>query len=81
MARGWESKSVESQVEARESQRAASQAAKIDPVEAERRRQRDSLLLSRTRILHDIQRAQNPRYRETLTAALKHIDGKLSELG
>lgn len=80
MARGWESKSVESQIEAAESRKKARQAA-MDPAQAEKQRQRDSLLLSRTRILHDLEQAHNPRYRETLQAALKHLDQKLAELG
>jgi len=43
-------------------------------------RQREGMLLSRTRILRDIEQAQNARYREILTAALKHLDDKLSKL-
>ena len=80
MARGWESKSVESQIEAAESRKKARQT-EMDPAQAEKQRQRDSLLLSRTRILHDLEQAHNPRYRETLQAALKHLDQKLAELG
>jgi len=53
---------------------------KTSPAEAERRRQRESLLLSRTRVVHDLETAQNPRYRETLEAALKHLDDKLAAL-
>ena len=79
MARGWESKSIESQIESAEA-RKATRAAKPDPAAAERTQKRASLLLSRTRVLHDIETARNPRYRETLTAALHHLDDKLSEL-
>ncbi|HYL34724.1 MAG TPA: hypothetical protein VEV17_02290 [Bryobacteraceae bacterium] len=79
MARGWESKSVESQMEAAEAGR-AKRAVNTDPAEAERIRQRGSLLLSRTRVLHDLERARNPRYREMLQAALKHLDEKLAKL-
>ena len=79
MARGWESKSVESQMEAAEARR-AQRAVNIDPAEADRIRQRQSLLLSRTRVRHDLERAQNPRYRETLQAALKYLDEKLAKL-
>ncbi|HUA18115.1 MAG TPA: hypothetical protein VMB25_05175 [Bryobacteraceae bacterium] len=79
MARGWESKSVESQIESAEL-RAASKMPQITPAEAERLRQRESLLLHRTRVVHDLETAQNPRYRETLAAALKHLDDKLAAL-
>jgi len=80
MARGWESKSIESQIESAESERRNAHAKQMSPAEAEKRRQRESLLLSRTRVLRDLQTTQNPRYRETLLAALKHLDDKLAEL-
>jgi hypothetical protein len=80
MARGWESKEIESQIESAEERKAAARAAMIDPAEAERKRQRESLLLQRTRILHDIEHARHPRHRETLQAALEHLDQKLAEL-
>ena len=80
MARGWESKSVESQIEAAESRRVAARAKQITALEAELIKKRESLLLSRTRVLRDIEAAQNPRYRQILQAALKHLDDKLTEL-
>jgi len=80
MARGWESKSVESQIESAESRRAAARNAEIDAVEAQRNRERESLLLSRTRVLRDLERAANPGYRKVLEAALKHLNEKLAEL-
>jgi len=80
MARGWESKSVESQIEAAGSRKSARRGVEPSPVQAERMRQREGMLLSRTRILRDIEQAQNARYREILTAALKHLDDKLSKL-
>lgn len=80
MARGWESKSVESQIEEAEARRALANAKQLDSVESERVRQRDGLLLSRKRVQHDIETAQNPKYRETLQAALNHLDEKLKAL-
>lgn len=79
MARGWESKSVESQIEAAQSRKKAREAP-LEPAKAAKQRQRDSLLLSRTRILNDLEQAQNPAYQEMLKAALKHLDEKLAEL-
>jgi len=80
MARGWESKSVESQIESAESRRAASRAAEISESEANRIQQRQSLELSRTRVLRDLENANNPRYKKILEGALKHLDEKLAEL-
>ncbi|HEY6392311.1 MAG TPA: hypothetical protein VIX89_13580, partial [Bryobacteraceae bacterium] len=55
MARGWESKSVEDQIESAEARRAATRGKQLTAMEAERIRQREHLLLSRTRVLHDIE--------------------------
>jgi hypothetical protein len=79
MARGWESKSVESQIESAGSLRENTTV----PQSAEQREKqakRDSLLLTRRRVLHDLETAQNARYRATLEQALAHLDGKLAEL-
>lgn len=81
MARGWESKSIESQIEEAQSNRPDAARRQMSPAEAEKNRRRESLLLTRTRVLHDLKAAQNPRYRETLSQALKHVDQKLAELG
>lgn len=79
MARGWESKDVESQIEEREATRAAKQRQR-SPAEIERERKRDSLLLTRTRLLTELQAACNPRYRAMKEQALAHIDQQLAEL-
>ena len=79
MARGWESKSVESQMEAAAVQRAPErQPLTEDQLRVER--ERESLLLSRRRVLHDIETATHLRYRQQLEAALQHLDRRLQEL-
>jgi hypothetical protein len=80
MARGWESKDVESQVDAAEERARLAKLPKLAPEEAARNRERDSLELSRKRVLHDIETSKNPGYRATLEAALKHLDEKLAAL-
>jgi hypothetical protein len=80
MARGWESKSVESQIESAEDRAALARLPKPTPEEADRKRQRESLLLSRTRVVHDLETSKNAGYRKTLEAALKHLDDKLAAL-
>lgn len=80
MARGWESKSIESQIEAREVSEAERGRHAITPEEAERLRLRDSLLLSRKRVLHDLEGAKNPRYQQILRDSLAYLDGKLADL-
>lgn len=79
MARGWESKDVESQIEERGSQRRAQQNPR-SPEEIERQSKHNMLMLTRTRVLGDLQRACNPRYRAMLEQALAHLDKQLAEL-
>jgi hypothetical protein len=81
MARGWESKSVESQIEAAEERQRLSQVHRVSVEQAERERQRESLQLSRVRVLRDLEASTHPRYQENLRAALRHLDEKLAELG
>lgn len=79
MARGWESKSVESQREdAAVDQRSVRKAQSAEQRELERKRY--SLLLSRTRILHDLDTSTSDRYRKNLEDALAFLDGELERL-
>lgn len=80
MARGWESKSIESQIESAEHRHSRPAQPPMTPDQLTRLRERESLQLSRTRVLRDLQAATNPRYRETLEAALLHLDQKLAAL-
>ena len=81
MARGWESKEVESQIESAEQRRSAAAAATaLSTHQIEIRKERERLELSRTRVLHDLDAATNPRYRAMLEASLQFLDGKLAEL-
>jgi hypothetical protein len=81
MARGWESKSVESQMETAEDRRAQRQAESTLTAEQVRLRvERDSISLSIKRVEHDLQSATHPRRREQLQAALAHLQQKLADL-
>lgn len=79
MARGWESKAVESQIEAAEA-RAPSQAPQLTPAEIQLQRELESLQLSRTRVMHDMAAAQNPKYQEVLQRSLAYLDEKIAAL-
>jgi hypothetical protein len=81
MARGWESKSVEAQIDAAEQQhRSAVLNRKPDPEKLKIIRQKETLLLSRTHVLQELNTAQNPRYKAVLTKALADLDAKLSTI-
>lgn len=79
VARGWESKAVEAQIEASEA-RKRSEGKDPGARERELRAKRESLLLSRTRVLHDLETARHERHRQLLRAALEHLDTQLSAL-
>ncbi len=81
MARGWESKSIESQIEIAESQRAERHAEALSPEQIRIAREREGLELSLTRVRHDLETATHPRYQEQLRAAIRHLEQKLAELG
>ncbi len=80
VARGWESKGVEAQMESAPAVRHPLQSTEMTPNERELIRKRNGLLLSRTRVLHDIETARNPRYQEQLRKALLFLDSELAEL-
>ena len=80
MARGWESKSVEAQIDMAETRHTvrSERAQTTETVEAIRKK--ESILLSRTRVVHDLEAAQNPRYKAVLHKALAELDAQLSAL-
>jgi hypothetical protein len=80
MSRGWESKDVESQMEEAAARRAAAHQTPPTAEQIRLQSERQSLELSRTRVLRDLETATNPRRREQLEAALQHLDRKLAEL-
>jgi len=80
MARGWESKSVESQIESAETQIRPTPDERISAEELELLRKKESLKLSRTRVLRELETSQNPRYRNLMEKALADLNRELSRL-
>jgi molecular chaperone GrpE (heat shock protein) len=80
MARGWESKDVESQMDSAEERRVRSQAVQANLKQIAITRERESIELSRTRVKTDIASAINPGYRAMLEQSLKFLDDKLAAL-
>ena len=66
MARGWESKSIESQMESAESRRNGARSGPVSPVEAERARQRKACFSRAHESSTIFETAKNPGYREVL---------------
>jgi hypothetical protein len=80
MARGWESKDVESQVAATEAPAPKSHSGPKTPEQLMREEQLKDLQLSRIRIVNDLATASHPNHRKSLEAALAHLDKKIADL-
>jgi hypothetical protein len=80
MAKGWESKSVESQVEDSQAQDSGKRGVQLTPAQIDTRRRREVLILSRSRVERDLQLSQDQRYRDLLTRALSDIEAQISAL-
>jgi hypothetical protein len=78
MARGWESKSVEQQIEEARTDSNHSPALTSVLEEVELQQRQKGLLLQRSRVLQEIEAAHNPRYLELLREMLRHLESQLS---
>ena len=77
MARGWESKSVADQIEDAELRQQKPEAASME--DRERKQRLDSLLLSKSRLLQQLERAKHPAHRTVLLNGLKAIEKEIEE--
>jgi hypothetical protein len=80
MARGWESKSVEDQIQERETAAASVSGPKATPEELQIKARRESLQMARTHTLSSLQSACDARYRAHLERALQDLDAQLRSL-
>lgn len=80
MARGWESKSVESQIESAEKPSTSAGRPELSGEQQQHRRERQQLLLSQAYVRRQFEAASNERYRESLRHALAEIERKLAAL-
>jgi hypothetical protein len=76
MARGWESKSVESQQSETFGETRRREAAQ----EMERKQKRESLELSRLRVSRELEGARTPTHRTALENALHYLDDELRKV-
>jgi hypothetical protein len=80
VARGFESKDVESQQQEMQERRAAAKQPVKSPEELQKERQREGLQLQRTRVQKQLEGVTDTRYRETLERGLKFLDEQLKAL-
>jgi hypothetical protein len=78
MARGWESKSVESQMA--DDSAADQRRGRPGAAELQRRQRRSGLELSRARVVQELEATTSPVRRSALESALAFLDGELAKL-
>ena len=79
MARGWESKAVESQQEERARDKTPTRTA-MTRDQRERAQKRASIAMSRSRVLQQMQVTCSAAHRASLQSALEFLDDELREL-
>jgi hypothetical protein len=80
VARGWESKSIESQIESANLRRGEAKPG-LTREQIDLQKKLDSLLLHRTRVLADLEKCREERYRKTLGDGLAYLEQQLTDLG
>ena len=80
VARGWESKAVEAQVEAANEEPAEAKP-RLSAEQLENRRRKSTLSLARAQVLQQLEASSNPRHRTMLERALADLDAELAQLG
>jgi hypothetical protein len=79
MARGWESKAIESQQESA-FERSQRQKPGLTPEQIQHDTKRDSLELQRKRVMRELESCRNERVRKTLEDGLAYLNGELATL-
>jgi hypothetical protein len=80
MARGWESKSVEDQIQEKQEAAANASRPQLTPEEAQLQAKREGLQMARTRTLSSLQTVCDARYRAHLERVLADLDAQLRAL-
>jgi len=80
MARGWESKAVDDQIQDANETRKNGNPRNLSPAQIDAVRQRKVLELSRVRVTSDLENNQDPRYRSLLLRALEDLDAQIARL-
>jgi hypothetical protein len=76
MARGWESKSIEAQ-QAEAEDKPSQPKVRLSVEAAAHQRERETLRLTRQRVLQQLESSQNPRHRRLLEQELADLNEKI----
>ena len=80
MARGWESKAVADQIEEGGTPPAPAQRGQVSPEQRRLKERLDSLRLSKSRLLQQLERARHPSHRNVLLNGLKAVEKEIEEI-
>jgi len=80
VARGWESKAVADQIEEVESRQQGVTKPAVTPEQRVLHEQLDSLKLSRSRLLQQLEHAKYPAHRDVLLNGLRAVEKEIEEL-
>lgn len=80
VARGWESKAIEDQINAAQAKEEARAKKELTSLESERRRAIEGLRLEQTRLVREMKKATKRRHLVLLERALKHVESELTKL-
>jgi hypothetical protein len=80
MARGWESKAVADQIEEGKSDRPVQTRRPLSSEERSQQLKLDSLLLSKSRLLQQLEHAKHVAHRQVLLKGLQAIESKIDQL-
>ena len=80
MARGWESKAVESQMETSQSKKEETGKRRLSLEVAAATRKKETLLLARVHLQQQMQLSQHPRRQQMLQNALTDLEKQLADL-
>lgn len=78
MARGWESKAIEAQME--EAERAPAESSQTAPADISKQHRRDALHLTRSHLAGQLQNSRSVAHRQMLHQSLRAIDAELATL-
>ena len=80
MARGWESKAVADQIEEGESRQQQPSKTEVTQEQRVLQERLDSLKLSRSRLLQQLEHARHPAHRNVLLNGLKAVEKEIEEV-
>lgn len=80
MARGWESKAVADQIEEGEARQQDARNPAPTPEQRKLKEQLESLKLSKSRLLQQLEHAKHPAHRDVLLNGLKAVEKEIEEV-